>query len=223
MSEDVNTNETTNEAADNQETTTEMVKLAGKFNDVESLEKGYKDLEKHLGARSGVQQEYDALKSATVVPESYESIENLEIDSETLISLQENAKVLGLNQSQYAKYVDNFAAKQEQLVAKANESVATKVEKYGENGYKQLASYIKSEHGLSENTISNLSDEELLSFSKRRTSFMESSIDTGSHYGGRISGEDVSQAYAKFNQLPPGTAKNEAYNKWVKLSEMKNG
>lgn len=215
-------NKTEVQSAEGSVKTESETQYAGKFNSVDSLEKGYKDLEKYLGSKNSSAEELDILKKQTSIPETYST--EKEIDTDVLLSLQSEANALGLNQSQFDKFIDHKITERESKESGVKVKQEELLKLYGEDTFNQLKLYMQKEHGLSDSTVNNLSKEEIEFFNGKRKALNESSIDNVSHYSqSKVTRQDVDNALNSFYAAKKSgniDAANSEYKKYIKLSRM---
>lgn len=215
-------NKTEHNTEENNQSVEEDKKYAGKFENVDSLEKGYKDLERYLGSRNSSAEELEALKKQISVPETYST--EKEIDADLLLSLQSEASSLGLNQSQFDKFVDHKISEIESHNSNSIKKKEELLKLYGEDTFNQLNLYMQKEHGLSDDTVNNLSKEEIAFFNEKRKALNESSIDNSSHYSStKVTKQDVQDALNSFYAAKRSGNLEDAnvkYDKYIKLSRM---
>jgi len=185
-------------------------KILGRFNTQSDLEKSYTELETAYSQKQNWEKKYNA---DLEVPDNYlkeDSIEN--IDDDFLKSTSDDAKKLGLNQSQFNKYAkDKYDAK---LVSdKTKEDSKFDI---SEN----VSKFMKDNIGLTDRVITLLSKEDVAVYESKYQESLNTSTNVTSSYHNIDKSKSKKDAYKALKDAErSGThfEKKAAFEKWKSL------
>jgi hypothetical protein len=185
-------------------------KILGRFNTQSDLEKSYTELETAYSQKQNWEKKYNA---DFEVPENYlkeDSIEN--IDDEFLKLTSDDAKKLGLNQSQFNKYAKN---KYDAKLVSDKEKEDSKFD-ISEN----VSKFMKDKIGFTDRVISLLSKDDVTFYESKYQESLNTSTNVTSSYHNTDKSKSKKDAYKALKDAErSGThfEKKAAFEKWKSL------
>ncbi len=187
-----------------------------RFKSVESLEEGYKELEKAFSSKSQYETKYNEVKD---YKEKYEELSKkahvpdeytakgvlLEVGESELRELAEEAKGYGMTQDQF----DNWSEKR---VEASKKSKKERVEVSDE-----LKKYLSDSVGMSDNLINSFDSKDAERYESMRQESLNSDTNvTGSGVGGGVTAEKKRELYLEFKDVEKigGKVAENAWNKY---------
>lgn len=178
---------------------------ANKYNSVEELEEGYKEVAASFDRRSNYETKFNDLSDKYKVPEEYDAKGDLlDADKDFLREIAEEAKGNNLTQDQFDKFALNRYKKVK--VGLEKEAQRPKADE-------KLTTYLKDSVGMTDRLIGQLSKEEIQLFSDKRIESLNTDTNIYSS-GSTTQSVDKAALYKKFKRLDKGTnrfAADKAY------------
>ena len=188
----------------------ENTKILGRFDTQSDLEKSYTELETAFSQKQNWEKKYNA---DFAVPENYLKEDSIEgIDDDFLNSTSEDAKKLGLTQSQFNKYAKD---KYELKLSKDKSLEDSKFE-INEN----VSRFIKNDIGLTDSTINLLSKDDVAVYEKRYQDSLNTTTNVNSSYHSVDKAKSKKEAYRELKEAERTGShfdKSKAFEKWKSL------
>jgi len=178
---------------------------AGKYNSIEELEEGYKEVAASFDKRSNYETKFNELSDKYKVPDEYDAKGDLlDADKDFLRETAEEAKSNNLTQDQF----DKFALKRYKKVKADLEK-----EEQRPKADEKLTTYLKDKVGMTDGLIGQLSKEDIQSFSDKRIDSLNTNTNV---YNSSSTTQPVDKdaLYKTFKRLDKGTdrlAADKAY------------
>ena len=186
-------NENTN---NNEEMGSENVTYAGKYKTPEDLEQGYLDLVKAYSNKNSTQAQYNDLKKAVTPPGHYKAIETeIELSDDFVEDVRTDAKSMGLTQTQFDNYMKNRVDSHVKSLGSERNRVSKLKEKFGDDHFSKLNTWIKDERGFSENEVKSFSLDTFNRLNQERSQSLDTitSVTSSNHVA--VSSEDITNAF----------------------------
>lgn len=188
----------------------ENTKILGRFETQGDLEKSYTELETAFSQKQNWEKKYNA---DFAVPENYLKDDSIEdIDDEFLNSTSEDAKKLGLTQSQFNKYAKN----EYELKLAKDKSVEDSKFEISEN----ISKFMKDNIGLTDRVINLLSKDDIAVYESKYQESLNTSTNVTSSYHNTDKLKSKKEAYKALKEVErSGThfEKKAAFEKWKSL------
>tara|TARA_R110002074_G_scaffold251376_2_gene422910 strand:- start:971 stop:1582 length:612 start_codon:yes stop_codon:yes gene_type:complete len=188
----------------------ENTKILGRFETQGDLEKSYTELETAFSQKQNWEKKYNA---DFAVPENYLKDDSIEdIDDEFLNSTSEDAKKLGLTQSQFNKYAKN----EYELKLAKDKSIEDSKFEISEN----ISKFMKDNIGLTDRVINLLSKDDIAVYESKYQESLNTSTNVTSSYHNTDKLKSKKEAYKTLKEAErSGThfERKAAFEKWKSL------